>query len=229
METEAAIGAQIGVRPLAARDIALSRRGDVFSIETGMKRGVSYANLLVPPSQEIEPHVLAHEVMHAHRNLVQSVWRLVDAFGEQKSLPTVIENDLEHLVIIPREIGFYPEAFDYWHREWSSRIDDHLCSLRATGQYEKMAAKGDAIRLWLTLEQVMPSHALRCELQAAINAAGYGRDSTNIIKAYNRAKPSKLELAAMAVRFANLPIERFAAERYLPAEHSIERKNLPAG
>lgn len=229
METEAAIGAPIGVRPLAARDIALSRRGDVFSIETGMERGVYYANLLVPASQEIEPHVLAHEVMHAHRNLVQSVWRLIDASGEERSLPNGIENDLEHLFIIPREIGYFPEASEYWHREWSCRIDNKISCLGATDQYQKMAARGEAIRLWLTLEQVMPSHTRRDELQTAINAAGYSRDASNVIKAYNRAQPDKLALAAMAVRFASLPIHLFAAARYLPAEHRIEHRNLPAG
>lgn len=229
METEAAIGAHIGVRPLGARDIALIRRGDVCAMETGVELGVFYANLLVPPSKEIARHVLAHEVMHAHRNLVKSVWRLVDASGDEKSLPTGIENDLEHLVIIPREIGFFPEACAYWHQEWSSRIDDQLASLVATDRYERMAAKGNTIRLWLTLEQVMPSHNRRSELESAINAAGYGRDATNVIKAYNRAQPNKIALAAMAVRFAGLPIQMFGAARYLPAEHRIERRNLPAG
>lgn len=228
LAVEEAIGAEVGIKALSAKDAEWIRRFDVAAMETGMVNGVAFANLLIPEGEELTAHTVAHEVMHAHRNLAQSVWRLVDASGSANPLPMVIENDIEHLTIIPREMAFFPEAATFWEAEWAGRINDQVEQLRSADQFERMAGKAGALRLWLTLDLIMPAHVGRDRLHEALAGLGSGRDAANILKSYHRAQPRKLDLIAMAVRFAGLPTERFAAQRYLPAERRIEGRSLPS-
>ncbi|MBR8211142.1 hypothetical protein KDW61_20995 [Burkholderia cenocepacia] len=60
---------------------------------------------------------VAHEVIHLRRNVVESVPKLFPSKGVSPAVAAMVwgvENDLEHMMIIPEEITAFPEARDWW-------------------------------------------------------------------------------------------------------------------
>jgi len=226
---EEAIGSTIGIKAPPKYDPLLSRRPELVAIETGMIAGRSYANLLIPTGVDLKAHTLAHEVMHAYRNLVQRVWRLIDASGQERLFPTMIENDLEHLFIVPRELDLFPEARVYWEAEWTAKVTQQAFEdLQQTERpFDALAMRGNLLRLSLTLEQVLPDLPAREVLLQGLATSGLSRDAENLSRSYHKADGSKPALAAMSLRFARLPFDRFRLARYLPAARTIETRAIP--
>lgn len=83
------------------------------------------ATILIRSEDDFTPHSVLHELLHIHCTLVERVPQVVPRQQEDEaawSRTGAIENDLEHLVIVPREAEYGFEPYDYWNevcrRNW---------------------------------------------------------------------------------------------------------------
>ena len=75
------------------------------------------------PGNAISAADLSHELIHARRDVLQSVPRLVPLRrAKHPELIYAINNDLEHLFVIPEELTFFPEQEAKWADKYTGFI-----------------------------------------------------------------------------------------------------------
>lgn len=84
------------------------------------------ATIFIRSDNDFSPGSVLHELLHIHRTWVEAVPQAVPRRQEDEDAwkrTGVIENALEHLVIVPRETKYGFESYDYWNetarRNWS--------------------------------------------------------------------------------------------------------------
>jgi hypothetical protein len=79
-------------------------------------------------SEWVQPEAILHELLHIQRYLVEGIPQVHPILGEKApegnwQILNQIENELEHLVIVPRMADYGFEPYDYWNkteqRNWS--------------------------------------------------------------------------------------------------------------
>jgi len=226
---EEAIGGNITTQPMGADVEQMLGRGDLAAMDCGIVRGRAYATVHVPRSGVIDVRTLGHEIMHAHRNLVEQVWQLQGASGLSK-IPAFIENDLEHLVIVRREIELFSDAKAAWESDFRRNISGLVQQSRRNdlSAGDTLNLRFSMLRAWLVTTQLTPGLAESDELMAELDRRGFRRDTANIISSYRKVAGDKEAAAAMMVRFAKLDPDKFALMRFRPQQGAVERKALPA-
>lgn len=66
---------------------------------------------------EVTPGIFAHELIHLRRNILERVPKIFPYPGIDRLLTWTCEqheNQLEHLVIVPEELSYYPEHENLW-------------------------------------------------------------------------------------------------------------------
>lgn len=158
-------------------------------------------------SPDIPPHFLAHELIHLRRNILESVPRLMPLpHAAERELVFGMENDLEHLFIIPEEISLFPEAEAHW----------------AAGYRGIVARAGadplDWFRHWTVINTTLPRQAGLIEDAAArLRALGLIEEAEAFRSAVVQAMPDKRRMLDVALScFHELArdtaIHRYAAE-----------------
>ena len=224
VEVEETIGSEIGFQK---RDEALAQRlsvGGLAMIETGLRRGDPYAVIHLPASGDFSDHSLAHEVLHAHRNMVGRVWRLTDGAGRLSAVPSAIENDLEHMQILPVEMALFSEARAYWSKDFDRLLD--WANLRNT--VAEGLSRATLLRWKALVEMTFPDHPKFSILDAVIDQEGLGRDANKLMEKLIRVGKNKRAAATAVVQFSQLDPSMFALERYVPKEGRVERTSLPS-
>lgn len=220
LEVEEAIEGEIEIAPLTLEFAALVGRSDIAGLDSGMQNGRSFARILLPPGSTSIPSI-AHEVMHAHRMFVQSVWSVTDAAGRLKGPPARLENDLEHLDIVPREIALFPSQKLYWERDQAESI------IKALAQ--PPSRRVELMLLWLTSTKLSPGLVERKRLEKTITKAGLKLEAGRLINRIDRASGDKLKMAAALVNAVGFDPSMLRMMRYLPGERRIEYCPIATG
>jgi hypothetical protein len=77
------------------------------------------ATILLRSKDVFPPHDVLHELLHIERLWVERIPQLVpvhDPHGTRSKIATIIENALEHLVIVPREANYGFDPYPYWNQ-----------------------------------------------------------------------------------------------------------------
>lgn len=88
------------------------------------------ATLLVAREEVFQPASVMHELLHMRRFLVNGVPQIVvnddynDWTPELERALTVLDNSLEHLIIVPEEIARFPARRQYWTGVMTRKLEE---------------------------------------------------------------------------------------------------------
>jgi hypothetical protein len=168
------------------------------------------------PGETLNERDLAHEIIHARRNLIEQVPRLVPANrGRFAAWVTIFENDLEHLFVIPEERSLFADA----PAVWEERYRRLLGGIGADG--EAFARRFDLLRHALVIGEILPDSLLQVELQALLEAHGLAEEAAVFRRRMAAARGDKRALITASV--TTFPFLRGSAriERFTPVETGI--------
>lgn len=123
--------------------------------------GATYARILTPVEGHFPHDAVVHELLHLRRQLVHGVPRLALSEAHQDDWSPAIDtaiarndNFLEHLVIVPNELGYVPQRRAFWER----RIERSWRRLNAL--HDWMADDTIlALSIWVLMRHVLPHSA----------------------------------------------------------------------
>lgn len=178
----------------------------------------------------MSPRVIAHELIHLKRNVLESVpkfFPVASASAAEIQSIYLLENALEHLFVVPEEIAAFPEAQSYWASDYAAWV-------------ESAKHNGFALCLhWFFLRLVLPDQKALAEACAAhlnalndpylIRVAEYLRRNLEaqrpdklamqqtLLKAVDPALSSHIAVGRFAVRDGRLTTERMRDGAWAPA------------
>lgn len=134
----------------------------------------------------ITPSTLGHELLHLRRNIVESVPKL---FPLTNCLPDItetilgMENELEHLILVPEQLAAFPESEQWWR--------DHYSALNS----RILGGNSTLMFAWSFVRNVLPqqielaqSYATLLKKYDIVNPADYFREAMRV------AMPDKLQM-----------------------------------
>jgi hypothetical protein len=144
-ETERRIGFEIDVRADPTRNTVA---GEVE---------LASARMLIPDEEAFSQEAAFHELQHIRRFLVEGAPRLTDTEDDPDWTPergqrlVAIDNALEHLIIVPRELEQFPLRSAHWEAVIARMLDQidaggTTCAQRREGGHY----------IWIFLRMVMP-------------------------------------------------------------------------
>jgi len=223
-QIETLIGSEIVVRPQKEGDPTPVPEGDLAVCDCFMNNGVTTVTITFP-GEEISRHVLIHEVLHAHRNVVGKVQRLVAAVNEEIAIrfATRIENDIEHLSIIPLEISSAPEALNYWESHYDRRLAEILDS-----KEHPLILRDNLLRNYLVASSVIPQWSGLVQVRSSLAANGWLGDAEKLVEKIARVRSSKVQCLSALLRFLGLDLQRYCLSQFLVSERRCPSSRLPA-
>lgn len=152
-EIERQIGAELLLVPLPA-DVQTDIGGNLPALICERRNGRVTVEIGLPQSGEICIESVTHEVIHARRNIVERVPRLAINGKSLQGTPLMIENDLEHMFVVPEEIAFYKNRVQYWESDLSRALTSITNQLDKS-EYPEFA-KARLIHIFLINPHIYP-------------------------------------------------------------------------
>lgn len=124
VEASSGIGIEVRIKPAAKR----AARGRPDSMACGMDQ--FGARILLPHADYFPDGAVVHELLHIQRVLCQGVPRILICEESEEWDPhfagsmTHLDNDLEHLVIVPEELRLFPHRVEHWETVLERTIGD---------------------------------------------------------------------------------------------------------
>jgi hypothetical protein len=147
-----------------------------------------------------------HEVQHVRRILVEGVPRLVvceefEPWSPQLSTAMVqLDNNLEHLLIVPRELRAYPERRTYW----KGRLQRMISRLAASNMPEYERHRFAMLAL-LLVDQMLPDEQLKSSVVLVLQDLGITERAVRYREESIAALMSKKELVRVTFDHFGLP------------------------
>lgn len=168
--------------------------------------------------EQLASHVLAHEIMHLRRDVLESVPKVMSHVNHAGDC--MFESELEHLFIIPEEIQEFPEAEEWWRMKFREVID----------------GTEDVVTLFCTYPLVcitLPNHPdLAADCLTRLEKLGAGRHRETVVghcEALMEALPDKHKvLEVWWNRWRPKVREQFFVGRYDPSLRVIPVELSPA-
>jgi hypothetical protein len=169
--------------------------------------------LMAPTNVYFPNGGVRHEVLHVKRLLVDGVPRLAlaetvdwDPFFEKEL--TAVDNALEHLVIVPVELGYHPERRAHWEavmaRTWNVGLST------APSQLDRRIS---ACLHWTFLRHVLPDSPLVDSAIAAMEAFDLRAEADDFCDQLIPLLADKLSVVQLFFKwFGNIPKDRAAVE-----------------
>lgn len=170
-------------------------------------------------SGELDHRIEAHELRHLERYLVDRVWQFVpgEAMPARQQLRVAaLENDLEHLAIVPFELVL-PGAGEFWEALYAE-------VLKGMPSSDDLAS--DLSRHLLFLRAVLPNSAVRRDAEQRAVAVGITANVDRLEACYRQAPTDKVGLGRLMIEQARLPPSWFRLQRYRPAPEFVEVQAL---
>lgn len=229
-EIEELIGSEIVVRLQRPGDDLMDRT--LWNCICEMRQKGASVSIVMPPGADIAPHSLVHELLHAHRNLslaVPQLWAKEPHDLVAARFSSRIENDVEHLYIIPQEIEAIPEAADWWCRYYDGVIDGLAAEISnpARSVSDTLGLREALLRAWLVTSLCIPKWEGRAHLEAALTANDYMFEASKLSEKIKKEISDKASCLATVMRFAKLDPNRHQLVRFLVREQRIEQTPVP--
>jgi hypothetical protein len=147
-----------------------------------------------------------HELQHIRRILVEGVPRLLvredfEPWSPQfETAMAQLDNNLEHLVIVPVELRAYPDRRAYWR----GRLERMLASLAANEMPEADRHRFAMLGL-LLVDQMLPDEKLRSSVISVLRGLGIEERSERYCMDAVAALTSKEKLVRITFNYFQLP------------------------
>lgn len=168
-----------------------------------------------------------HELLHIHRAWVEGIPQLrpvkAEPTLENFRACSLIENDLEHLIVVPREKDYGFDSAAYWNDTAKNFWDNYPWPLvpRPAGR------RNNALLARLTLE-LASDPAIWAQAKECLVAEGLYAEAERFAGRIKEFLPNKPRAVACALRFLKFPREYFCLV-YLDVAHRARREEpIPA-
>ncbi len=163
-------------------------------------------------------HQVYHELLHVQLRSIRKSGIMVAQAGTDLDLQRNVEelnNDFDHAHVVPLEIAVYPEAAEYWARDFERRFREvHESCSDPLGLAQRRL---DLLRGWLVLPIAIPKAKVTQSYRAALQNHGWlseADEMTNKVQAAGANRAAAVQafreslavdfLPACAIRFATL-------------------------
>lgn len=160
--------------------------------------GATHILIAFPPGQSFPPHLVVHEAIHAIRKLTFTLPELVAYDTTNIAIDREaqrIDNDIEHLYIVPIEIAYMPLARLHWEGVYAEVMAELEESRAAARKY-----RGAALRLrqsvlmhWLVASNILPGWSGLSEMRQMLEDHGWQTDADALVNSVQATHASKLE------------------------------------
>jgi len=198
-QIEERIGREIGIRPLSDQ---ARRMGNVPAIQIEDNGRHLAVDLMLPPESNPAPHIIAHEILHAKHAILDGAPMLQPKIPPMKIVISAINNDSEHLHVIPAEIMMFPEAKAFWERDFTAGL--HSFADRVRNDRDRKSVRNDLLRFMLVTSAVLPDWNGHDAVDAHLRNLSIVSDANNLRQAYASVSGSKEQVLSTLVRFHRL-------------------------
>ncbi|KAB8066279.1 hypothetical protein [Janthinobacterium violaceinigrum] len=227
-EIESVLGKPIEIQTRNAADNPLNVPEGLALCDCRMIDGFTSVAIALPKNKKIPMHIMFHELLHAHRNVCLAVPQLKpikdDAAGFR--LAASIENDIEHLFIIPQETSFSAESFNYWHSYYDEKLTE-IANSSIDNDMDILARRSNLLRLWMVTSFCLPQWNGTTQASAVLRESGYLDEANKLLHKIQLNLPSKEYCLATFLRFSKLPMDKFCLSRFLVQDRKIEHFPIP--
>ncbi|GEM_PF-2414530 len=158
------------------------------------------AYLSLPTLNKLDSNAILHELLHLHRYWVEAIPQLEAKtdLGRNVEIAAELDNELEHLIIVPKErnYGFDPEPY------WSSRSQQYWAEF----PWEKLSP---SIRREFTLKgwlhSPLISSELRNDIETRLREADLYSEAERFLQRIREFSGSKPRAVSTALRFLKIP------------------------
>lgn len=124
-EIERLIGQPVVCGPRPHGDAAIDAiPGSLWCCDFGLEHGCAYVRIYWPSGGERNVYVMCHEIEHVYRAFVLQAPKLVLANGNSGVLSVMIDNDADHLMMLPDEFRVFEQSRVYWVNETIRAIEE---------------------------------------------------------------------------------------------------------
>lgn len=142
-------------------------------------------------------HQVYHELLHVRRHRLENAPFLVAKAGADARMSiniSELNNDFDHAHVVPREVGTYPVAGDYWSRDFARKFP--AIPEAVEGSLDLLQAKMELLRGWLVLPVAIPQSPVTQRYRDGLQANGWFPAAEKMSLQVQAAGPDK----AVAVR-----------------------------
>jgi len=164
------------------------------------------------PNETLSLPDLCHELIHARRNILESVPRMSPrSEAQHPELIYALENDLEHLFVIPEEISYFLSQGAKWEERYSI--------------YLAQAAPNafNLFRHWIVINTAMPtSRRIRDLCRTALQESNLLDDAESFRTEIEAAFPDKEQLLAVVLRWFPKVKRDVCMQRYVTSNRTLQ-------
>lgn len=136
-------------------------------------------------------HHVFHELLHLKVALagMKAARALPDATERMSQIIQEVNNDIDHMYVVPAELAVYPEAQKYWVKQFEGNLKTLV--FKAPTADNMLSNKYRLLLTWPTISRAMPNHVLTQKFKDALfrfnfaDSAKLGTDALDL-KPYSK-------------------------------------------
>jgi hypothetical protein len=231
-EVESLVGSEIAIRQRVPEEDALFPDKSLAYCDCYMLNGVTTVTIIKPVGT-MAVHYLIHEILHAHRNIALAVLRLTSASGDNEvanHTACYVDNDIEHLYIIPAEIEYAPEARTYWENHYFQKIQELSIAVQnpRRSAIDNVNLKNSLLRHWLVTSCTLSGWPARERLRTFLELTGFASEADILISDFNLQRQDKARFVGVLLRALQIDREQYLLTRFVVSEGISEICLIPA-
>jgi hypothetical protein len=229
LEIEQAIGKPIGVRRRTNKEYLPAELEEFASVSCYFENDEAIVDISYP-DENLVAHSLMHEIMHAYRYIVLGipcVGTKIDA-PALKLLANILDNDIEHVFIIPSEIEFVPEAEAYWDQFYNVKLDEIELSIESKQRRgEDIVDEQNFLLRMCAATGGAPHFGFRTRLQALIVRINSVAKVNNFMKDLISVHPNKADMVAVLLAHTNISTAPFCLNYFDVPNKRMMQGDIP--
>lgn len=146
---------------------------------------------------------ILHELLHIYRYWVEKIPRLIPVSNDNNNwgITSGIENDLEHLIIVPKEADYGYEPYSHWNyivsANWSKYPWPDMTA--------PFARRRNCLLSWLYCANLVTDQKVREHVKACLENEGLFAEAERFRKKIDTTIGHKPSALSTAVRFLKIP------------------------
>jgi len=219
-DIEQMTGSEIVVRPRRGDDPALYGARHLPTLDCWMDGKTMHVTVICPTTETLPIHFVIHEILHAWRNIALAVWKLEaanDNDADARRWSALIENDIEHMFIIPLEIQHAPEAASYWESLYWQATEElqEILAFQTRFKRDIRPSLEDLIRHWVVTSAI-PQLGCRATLRAMLDQYDCLAPAERMVAEVSEAlaRADKAQMAALVLAHLGRPRDQYRLARF---------------
>ena len=184
--------------------------------------------ILIASRDDFPESSVLHELFHIHRILIEQVPKLVvcddlwdretDRAYELDRGIHALDNNIEHLAIVPRELRLRPDRGDWWAGRFG-RVLEKL----ASGQFaEQMQRDNNAFVAWVSIKHILGEGNLLENARQIFERLALLQRAENLYRDVSQSEGSKVTISRAWLQAIDLPRKYICFEYTNIYDHSTE-------